>query len=195
MILWGPAHVGRGFAGDVVTQRVVRFGSQKEQVAYLRQVIENYRANYAIRTRARDIVFRQRGCRPKDKRAQALALASWVQNNITYVEEKPEIFQTPTSTIAQGYGDCDDHVQVLGAFLESIGLDARLVALQWADNDGGSSEKSEYFRHIFVQGCFPEKGRYVCLPLDTTLARSVYDLTDPIETCRRLGRKVTAFVG
>jgi hypothetical protein len=195
VIIWGPAHVGRGFAGDVVTTRVVRFGSQKEQVAYLRSVIDEYRANYAIRSRARDIVFRQRGCRPKDKRAQALALASWVQQNITYVEEKPEIFQTPTSTVAQGYGDCDDHVQILGAMLESIGIDARLVALQWPDRDGGSSVSSEYFRHIFVQGCFVEGGRYVCLPLDTTLARSVYDLTDPIEVSRRMGRRVTVFVG
>jgi transglutaminase-like putative cysteine protease len=190
MIIWGPSLISRGFAGDVVTTRVLRAGSQKEQVGYLRDVINEYRCSYPIRARARDIAFRQRGCAPKDKRAQALALAAWVQDTITYVEERPETFQTPTSTVAQRYGDCDDHVQLLGALLESIGIETELVALQWPEAGDG-----EYFRHIYLRACFAERGRRVCLPLDTTISRSVYELTDPIEMSQRMGRRLTVLVG
>lgn len=189
MIVWGRPHVDTGLAGDIVTTRQVSFASQKEQIRYLRSVVNEYRCAYAIRARARDIVFRQRCCAPKDKRAQALAIASWVQDNITYVEELPETFQTPTATVAQGYGDCDDYVQLICALLESIGIDSELVALQWPADDG------EYFRHIYAVACFPEKGRLVCLPLDATLGISVYDLTDPTRVAQLAGRKLTVYRG
>jgi len=189
VILWGPAHVDSSLAGDTVTTRKVTFGSQQEQIRYLRDIVTEYRSVYAIRARARDIVFRQRGCAPKDKRAQALAIASWVQDNITYVEEMPETFQTPTSTVSQGYGDCDDFVQLICAMLESIGISSELVALQWPDVDG------EYYRHIFARACFTEAGKSCCIPLDATLGRSVYDLTNPIQLALQAGRKLTVFVG
>lgn len=190
MIFWGAPRVDTGLAGDIVTTRKVSFGSQEEQIRYLRQVVDQYRGNYAIRARARDIAFRQRGCLPKDKRAQALAIASWVQDNITYVEERPETFQTPTSTVAQGYGDCDDFVQLIGAMLESIGIESQLVALQWPE--GGDS----YYRHIFPRAVFSEGGRLVLLPLDATLGRSVYDQVDPIQIAQQTGKRpLTVFVG
>jgi len=188
-LVWSRPRVDIGLAGDVVTTRKVSFASQKEQVDYLRSVVNQYRGVYAIRARARDIVFRQRMCAPKDKRAQALAIGSWVQDNITYVEELPETFQTPTSTVAQGYGDCDDYVQLICSLLESIGIDSELVALQWPAEDG------EYFRHIYAVACFAEKGREVCLPLDATLGLSVYDLTDPIRIAQLAGRKLTVYRG
>lgn len=190
MILWGAPHVDSSLAGDIVTTRKVSFGSQEEQIRYLRQVVDQYRGVYAIRARARDIAFRQRGCAPKDKRCQALAIASWVQDSITYVEERPETFQTPTSTVAQGYGDCDDFVQLIGALLEAIGIEAELVALQWPEADG------EYYRHIFARAVFAEAGRRVRLPLDATLGQSVYDLVDPIEVARARGKRpLTVYVG
>jgi transglutaminase-like putative cysteine protease len=190
VILWGAPRVGSSLAGDTVSTRKVTFGSQEEQIRYLRQVVDQYRCVYAIRARARDIVFRQRGCLPKDKRSQALAIASWVQDNITYVEERPETFQTPTSTVAQGYGDCDDFVQLIAAMLESIGIESQLVALQWPE-DGES-----YYRHIFARAVFVEGGRRVELPLDATISRSVYDLTDPIRLARETGKRpLTVFVG
>lgn len=189
MILWGPARVDSSLAGDTVTTRKVSFGSQQEQIRYLRDVVSQYRAVYAIRARARDIAFRQRSCAPKDKRCQALAIASWVQDNITYVEELPETFQTPTSTVSQGYGDCDDFVQLICAMLESIGIQSELVALQWPEADG------EYYRHIFARAAFTEGGQRITLPLDATISRSVYDLTDPIRLALDMGRRLTVFVG
>lgn len=189
MIVWGNPHVSFGVAGDVVTTRKVSFGSQEEQIRYLRSIVDEYRCVYAIRARARDIVFRQRGCAPKDKRGQALAIGSWVQDNVTYVEELPETFQTPTSTVAQGYGDCDDYVTLIGSLLESIGIDAELVALQWPDTDG------EYYRHIYAVASFTERGSQVCLPLDATLGASVYELTNPIRVAQLAGRNLKVYRG
>jgi transglutaminase-like putative cysteine protease len=188
-LVWGERQVGFGVAGDVVTTRKVSFASQEEQIQYLRSVVTEYRCVYPIRARARDIVFRQRGCAPKDKRAQALAIGSWVQDNITYVEELPETFQTPLATVAQGYGDCDDYVQLICSMLESIGIDSELVALAWPDDDG------EYYRHIYAVACFVEKGARIRLPLDATLAISVYELTDPIKIAKLAGRKLTVYRG
>jgi transglutaminase-like putative cysteine protease len=188
VIVWGPARTDTSLAGDEVTTRKVTFASQREQIRYLRSIVNQYREVYPIRARARDIVFRQRGCAPKDKRCQALAIASWVQDNITYVEERPETFQTPTSTVSQGYGDCDDHVQLVCAMIESIGIESELVALQWPDDDG------EYFRHIYARAVISEGGRTSRLPLDTTLGRSVYDLVDPIQVAVQRGKQLTVYV-
>jgi transglutaminase-like putative cysteine protease len=190
VILWGAPRVDTSLAGDTVSTRKVSFGSQEEQIRYLRQVVDQYRGVYAIRARARDIAFRQRGCAPKDKRCQALAIGSWVQDNITYVEELPETFQTPTSTVAQGYGDCDDFVQLICAMLESIGIQSQLVAMQWPE--GGDS----YYRHIFARAVFSEGGQLVQLPLDATLGQSVYDQVDPIRLAVQRGKRpLTVFVG
>jgi transglutaminase-like putative cysteine protease len=178
----------RGTAGDVVSTRVVKFGSQAEQIIYLRQVIDEYRGLYAIRERARDIVFRQRYCPPKDKLCQALAIGSWVQRNITYVEELPEIFQTPPTTIAQGYGDCDDMAPLVGCLLEAIGIEAQLVGMEWDDPDGERS-----YHHIFCQALFSQGGQAYRIPLDTTLGTPVENLTDPIAVSLGRGDNLRVF--
>lgn len=182
MLIIGRAQHETGLQGDEVVQTPVTFSTQEEQIAFLRRVVEQYCGDHRIVSRARDIVFRQRCCAPKDKRCQALALASWVQQNITYVEEIPERFQSPTSTVSQAYGDCDDFVQLLASLLQAVGIEAELVAMQWTEDDG------TYYRHIFTRAVFVEDGQEVRLPLDATMSRPVTDLVDPIQVAIESGR-------
>lgn len=185
LVSFGAMQVAETPDGAEVVQSHVRFGSQAEQVQFLRSMVDTYRELPAIRARARDIVFRQRGCLPKHMADQAIALASWVQDNVTYVNEMPEVFQTPAHTLYCRYGDCDDFTTLICSLLESIGIQSELVALEW---DGA-------FRHIFPVACVPGRGgRTVRLPLDATLSQPVTDLPDPIKIARAKGYRLRIYV-
>ena len=191
MIVFGGPTIEHTIAGDEVSSRRVTFASQEEQIRYLRGIVELSRELAAIRARARDIVFRVYNCSPRNEHEYSLAIGDWVQRNIRYVREMPEVFQTPTMTIACGYGDCDDHAVVVCSLLESIGIESELVGLQW-DLDGIPS-----FNHIFPRAVV-EFGlpRAVRIPLDTTLQRPIAQRTDPIAIGRaRNLRNLRAFVG
>lgn len=191
LISWGaPTLQGSDATGEVVSSRKVRFGSQPEQIMYLRGIVNAYCGVNAIRQRARDIVFRQRQCPPKDQVRQALAIAGWVQDNITYVAEEPEVFQTPTLTVAQGYGDCDDMTTLIASMCQSIGIDNELVGMEWPDNFG-----KRYYQHIFPRAVIPQRGYRARVPLDASLTAPVEDMRDPLLIARKaLGNSVKVFV-
>ena len=69
------------------------------------------------------------------------------------------LLQTPLvllQTIAEkghAYGDCDDHVVLLGAMLNSIGIPARAVAVKLGGN--------EWFDHVVIE--YPSNGRTVTM--------------------------------
>lgn len=178
-----PTHVG----DEVITQRA-RFGSQEQQIRYLREVVSVYRGHPAIRARARDIIFRVDHCEPRNEVAYALALGRWVQQWIRYCKEMPEVFQTPTATVALGYGDCDDHVQLVASLVESVGIESELVGLEW-DAPPGSGVRRAY-QHIFSRAVIG--GRWY-VPLDTTLPRPIEDMTDPIKIGRNAGLRLRVF--
>lgn len=98
------------------------WANQESQLRFMRRVVDTSRALPEIRATARDIVFRLNGCKEYDKRAHAIAIGRWVQRNVTYVNELPEIFQTPIVTLTQRYGDCEDKSMLTAALLESIGI-------------------------------------------------------------------------
>lgn len=175
MLILGQPQVETGVLGDQVLQTLVTFKDQEEQIRFLRLVVEAFCGDHELVSLARDIVFNQYGCQARDKRAQAIAIGTWWQRNIGYVEEIPERFQAPTSTILQRYGDCDDFAQGIAAMLQAIGIESELVAMQWGESDG------TYYRHIFTRAVFREGGAEVKLPLDATSLRKVSDLVDPIE--------------
>jgi transglutaminase-like putative cysteine protease len=188
LLRFSPARIEHSIAGDEVATRIGTFGSQAEQIVYLRLVVEEYRKHHSIRQRARDVAFRQYGAEPRDQLAQAVALASWVQRNITYVNELPETFQTPTTTLATGYGDCDDQVQLLGALLESIGIMAELVGLWWEELELGRWIGA--VRHIFVRGIVRVRGGGLRrVPLDTTTTSPVEELRDPVRIAQQAGAR------
>jgi len=172
--------------GAFVTSRKAKFQSQPAAIVFLRTMVDEYRGVYAIRARARDIVFRQRGCRPKDQIGQAIALGQWVQDNITYVMEMPETFQTPTTTVAESYGDCDDFSTLIASMCESIGIPCELVGMEWGSQFGDLGilarlfDQSRYYRHIFPRAVVNVGGRVIRIPLDATLSAPLDGRQDPI---------------
>jgi transglutaminase-like putative cysteine protease len=180
-----PTHVG-----DVVITQRASFTSQEHQIRYLRELVNVYRGHPAIRARARDIIFRLDHCSPRNEVEYAIALARWVQQNITYCKEMPEVFQTPPATVALGYGDCDDHVTLLASLVESVGIETEIIGLEWDAPKGSPVPRA--FQHIFSTAL--PMGRRFRLPLDTTLVRPMEDLTDPLKIGRDAGLRLRIFV-
>jgi transglutaminase-like putative cysteine protease len=175
--IWGAAQSERTLAGDVVSTRRVHFRSQEEQIEFLREMVDEYRGHAGIRARARDIVFRQANCPPRDEVAYALAIGRWVQSNITYVRELPEEFATPVHTLLTRYGDCDDFASVTAALCESLGIESELIGMSWET----PSDPTGAFGHIFTRAVV----RGLRIPLDATLEFPIEALTDPIEVGRK----------
>lgn len=178
-----PSFQSSEATGATVTERKVSFASQPQQIMWLRGMVDSYRETYPIRARARDIAFRQRSCPPRDPTCQALAIAGWVQDNITYVNEMPETFQTPTTTVAEGYGDCDDFSTLIASMCESLGIATELVGMEWGQG------AARYYKHIFPRAVVPQGGRVYRVPLDATLTTPVDGTQDPIRIALARGVK------
>lgn len=188
LIHWSPPRIETTHAGDELITTRATFRNQREQIQYLRQVIDSFRSVSAIRARARDIVLNLYNCPPRNDVAYCLAIARWVQANIRYVRERPETFQNPTATVALAYGDCDDFTTLIGSMVESLDIDCHAVGLEW-DAPPGSSVKRA-FQHIYPEAHVG--GRRV--PMDVTLMRPVEQMTDPIRVAHESGKKVRVFV-
>ena len=192
------------FDGQPVVMRRAEFDSQQEQVAFLRQMVSAYRSTHTISSLARDIVFRQYQCRPKRRLAHAVALAHWVQQHITYVNEGEETFQTPLATLRQGYGDCDDLTTLIASLVESLGIPCELVAVAWAEPSPLFGRKvaagwtkvfsEERYRHIFPRAVISGGGRVRRVPLDATLDQPVQLMTNPVLMAAARGVKPRTLV-
>lgn len=165
--------------GGAPTLRRMAFRNQAEQVMYLRRLVNHYTANQLIREKAHQIVFDEFECASKDKLCHALAIGTWVQENVTYVNEGFETFQTPVRTLTYRLGDCDDFTTLICSMLESIGIRSELVALEWRGQ----------YRHIFPRALIPRPGgaTVLHLPLDATLNQPIRRATDPVLIAVRRG--------
>jgi transglutaminase-like putative cysteine protease len=63
--------------------------------------------------------------------AQAGAIQSWVQNNIEYRRDPPdvELVQTPQVTLQLRAGDCDDQSVLTAALLQATGHPTQFIAV------------------------------------------------------------------
>ncbi len=185
----GPELLEETIAGDLVGQRVGVFKSQEDQVRYLRQLVDEATPLASIRARARDIVFRIHNAPQRNQAAYAVAIGKWVQQNIQYVNESPEVFQEPTATLAMGYGDCDDLVTLVAALVESLGIETQIVGMEWEHPDGRA------FQHIFPRAVIPMAGgRKWYVPLDASLQRPLEDLADPIKLAMDMGHDLRVVI-
>jgi transglutaminase-like putative cysteine protease len=191
VIIFAAPEIQGSIAGDEVSVRSVSFASQPEQIVFLRHMIDVYRSHHAIVQRARDVVFRQYCCEPRDQKAHAIALAEWVQRHITYVNELPERFQTPPTTISLGYGDCDDFTTLIGSLCEAIGIPVEIVGMSWRSRPGGRDDFKHIAPRALVRGpAGPEK-----VWLEATTPIPVRELPDPIRTALAEGaRELRIFV-
>ena len=129
--------------------------NQAQRMAFLRQVSSHAGQDPRIATLCVQI-FRAGRVKPRDYKAQARALLSWVQKNIYYVNEPNERLQDPMYTLGVGYGDCDDMALLLGAMCESVKLEYRYVLAgkmpngkidRWIE---GTPMKDGQWSHIYL---------------------------------------------
>lgn len=142
-----------GSAEGTGLSRYAQFKDLDEQLRFLRKQITKYRMVPVIRDTAIGILGAA-NIAARDKRSQALSIGDWAQENIYYVHELPERFQTPESTLRTKAGDCDDFSTLIGALAESIGIPVMLVAMHFRGA----------YRHIFPAAKIDGK----LLPLDAT---------------------------
>jgi transglutaminase-like putative cysteine protease len=96
-----------------------------------------------------------------DIKSHAASVAAFVMRKMIYLADPDggEFIQTPLvllNTIGQkgfAYGDCDDHVVLLGAMLTSVGIPARAVAVKLHGSD--------YYNHVVVE--YPFEGRTILI--------------------------------
>lgn len=169
----------------------VDFADLDEQLRFLRkmvsgpvvrmpngQYIGNYRAEPIIRELALTIIRdKTGGARQKDKKGQALSIGQWVQDNIYYVHELPERFQTALETLRLKAGDCDDSAQLTCALLESVGIQSQFCCMQI----------DFVWKHIFPCALLPNGA---LLPLDTTMDYSVDTVVNPPAWSESKGKRV-----
>jgi transglutaminase-like putative cysteine protease len=144
----------------------VEFRDLDEQLRFLRKMVSgpqvvvngkligDYRTHPKIRELALTIIKSK--VAPRDKKSQALAIGQWVQDNIYYVHEMPERFQTPIETLRLAAGDCDDSTVLVCSLLETIGIPSNLVCMQI----------NGVWKHIFPAAVMQNGA---LLPLDSTL--------------------------
>lgn len=155
----------------------VEFKDIDEEIHFLRKMITTYREDPIIRALAVKII-KDAQCESKDKRDQAISIATWVKDNIYYVLELPERFATPTETIRAKAGDCDDMATLIGSLCECIGIPVRLVVM----------EMNGKWAHIFP-AAIVTKGAGL-LPLDATMNEPISNLTNPVELMVSKGVRV-----
>lgn len=64
-----------------------------------------------------------------DDAAFARAVHDYVRRGVRFVREKGEVFTSTTTTLAMGYGDCDDHARAVYAIALAGGLATRMAGL------------------------------------------------------------------
>lgn len=152
---------------------LMEFKDLDEQLRLLRSLISQFRMRPVIRDLAVKIV-KDAGAPMRDKKAQAVAIGRWMRDNIYYIHELPERFQTPTETLRKKSGDCDDFTTLTCSLLESIGVPSIMVVMQVEGR----------WCHIFPAA----RGKTGLIPLDGT---NRFDLAvNPVQHAVAAGKRV-----
>ena len=99
-----------------------------------------------------------------DIRGHALTISRWVMQHMVYLGDPVggEFVQTPLVLLniinakGKAYGDCDDHVVLLGSMLASVGIPCRAVAVKLHGSNVYNHVVVEYFfegRSIIIDPC------------------------------------------
>ncbi len=169
--------------GGAPTKQVdVVFRNFSEEAAYLRQMVNRFSVDLPLKEFALNIV-RDAGVPARDEYGQAIAIGTWVQQNIYYVHEKKETLQNPHITLRMRAGDCDKHAVLICSMLGCLGIREKLCILKI----------NGAWRHIFAVALVVTDGELHRLTLDSTLSADEYPidaLTNPIALARSRGQIV-----
>lgn len=143
---------------------------------YVRAAVRD--PNMVVRNTAIQIT---RGCPSKDFRCEMVEVWEWVKDNIRFVRDinGVETLQKPARTIELGVGDCDDHVTLLSALLESIGHPTRFVAVGFRPGQ---------FEHVFAETRLGDRW----ITLETTVP-GVHIGWYPPNVQSRMVQKITSY--
>src|SRR5882672_2358268 len=100
----------------------------RETLKHMRQLVQQGKANLENRDLANRITA---GVPAKDWAGELCALFEWVRGNIRYALDPNDLetIQGPATTLALGYGDCDDLAVLLATLCECAGHPCCFVAL------------------------------------------------------------------
>lgn len=111
----------------------------------------------------------------RDDAQLSRALQRWVQENVRFVREYPERYQTPARTLEWGIGDCDDQSPLMACLLRTCKIPARLCIGGW----GEAPEDAPFWRHIYAQALLPIDKRNEWVTVETVRRVPLgFDATD-----------------
>jgi hypothetical protein len=116
-------------------------------IAALQLVVDQWGRDPRVRQAATSLLTSRLNNDP----GNTMVLFRWVVNHMTYLADPDggELVQTPTILLDQiaakgrAYGDCDDHVVLLGSMLVSIGVPARVAGVKLFG--------SPHFNHVVIE--------------------------------------------
>ena len=128
----------------------------------IRKLIKESRKSPAIRQTAETLLARSP---EKDWTDEIKNVFEFVKTNIRYTMDikDTETVKSPDRMLMEinysglTYGDCDDHVSLLGALLFNIGYSVRPVIMQSPYN------KNEGYNHIFLQVQIPNTAKWISI--------------------------------
>lgn len=128
-------------SGQVVTIHNGYPGIQ-QTVHAMRDLVNKYKTDVSIRQAATQAIFLAPA---KDDYAEIEALFRLVQQGIRYCKDihNVETLSSPTMTLAQRLGDCDDQATLLAALLETVGYPTRFVIAAY--------QAPGMYEHVYLQ--------------------------------------------
>jgi len=125
-------------------------------------LINNSRYVPLVRETAEDII---RAISEKNWNDEITAIYEWVKNNMRYTRDysNVEYIKTPERHLRDiaerglAFGDCDDHVTLLGSLLYAVGYVTRIVIIQSKGNTEGG------YNHIYLYVNIPQTNNWVSL--------------------------------
>jgi len=149
-----PGAVPLGTDGSVVGYVLAPDRADAESIVnHLQGFVDVFGRTPQVRAAAEAVL---RSTRDNDLAAHARALLAWVKERVKYLPD-PDGAEWIVSPLVQldriaaegfSYGDCDDHVLLLGALLQSIGIPATVHAVKIRPSD-------PWFNHVILSARLP----------------------------------------
>ncbi|MFD6432300.1 transglutaminase domain-containing protein [Streptomyces venezuelae] len=125
-------------------------------VGHIRSLILRGGKDMAVRRQAVRLL-KARGVRPKDYLGEIEALFAWVRRTVRYTRDpyRVELLHSARRMLQLRAGDCDDMTILLGALLQSVGHQVRIVLV------GPDAARPGLFTHVYPEAEY--RGRWIAL--------------------------------